>query len=160
MKAIVIFATMHQVQMLGHDGNLEFENRLDYLRSKFGVQILLEEWAEKHGDSVAKLFATKSGLDWTNVGTPDQPQYRTYTGPINFPGHDGTLQPPDWDAPGMYEYGPFENQELRENQMATNVQTEMQKHETGLFILGLAHLHSVFGKLRPLGFRVTAFSWM
>jgi hypothetical protein len=59
----------------------------------------------------------------------------------------------------MYEYGPFENQENRERRMAENVSAEMEKYETGLFILGTAHLHSVFGKLQSLGFKVVAFSW-
>jgi hypothetical protein len=80
------------------------------------------EWADKYGESVADKFSKASGLHWANVGTPDEPQFRTYTGPINYPGHDGTLQPPDWDAPPMDEYGPFEKQEAREDRMAKNVQ--------------------------------------
>ena len=60
----------------------------------------------------------------------------------------------------MDEYGPFEKQEAREDQMAKNVQMEMKNYETGLFILGLAHLHSIFSKLRVLGFSVTAYAWL
>jgi hypothetical protein len=60
----------------------------------------------------------------------------------------------------MCEYGPFERQENRERRMAENVQAEMENYESGLFILGLAHLHSVFGKLHSLGFKITAFSWL
>jgi hypothetical protein len=158
VKTIVMFATVHQYQKLGNARSSELERRLDYLKSQFGVQIVMEEWAENQGESVAKAFANKLGLHWANVGTPEEPQYRTYTGPINFPGHDGTLT--DWDAPGMDEYGPFDNQEARENRMAQNIEVEMENYETGLFIVGLAHLHSIFGKLRPLGFKVTAFSWL
>ena len=120
----------------------------------------MEEWSEKQGESVAKTFSANSGLRWANVGTSDILRYRTYTGPINYPGYDGTLQPPDDNAPDMNEYGPFENQEARENQIAKNVQAEMENYDTGLFILGLAHLHSVFDKLRSLGFKVTAFTWL
>ena len=192
MKSVVMLATLHEYQELGNARNSELEKRLDYLISKFGAQVVMEEWFEKQRESVAKpsatkkeresfarpsatkkeresfarafaerkALATKSAFHWANVGTPDEPQYRTYTGLINYPGYDGSLQPPDWDAPQMYEYGPFENQEIRENQMAKNVQAEMGNYESGLFILGLAHLHSVFGKLQSLGFKVTAFSWL
>jgi hypothetical protein len=59
----------------------------------------------------------------------------------------------------MDEYGPPENQEARENQMVTRVQAEMEKYESGLFIVGLGHMHSLFGKLQRVGFKVT-FSWM
>jgi hypothetical protein len=60
----------------------------------------------------------------------------------------------------MDEYGPFENQENREIRMAANVQAQMANHKTGLLILGMTHVHSVFGKLRCLGLRVFAFSWL
>jgi hypothetical protein len=60
----------------------------------------------------------------------------------------------------MHEYGPFENQEAREKRMAENVEAEMAHYEAGLFVLGTAHLHSAFGKLRCLGFKVTAFYWL
>ena len=148
----------------------------------------MEEWFEKQRESVAKpsatkkeresfarafaerkALATKSAFHWANVGTPDEQEYRTYTGPINCPEYEGTLQLPEfaggdelqhWMAPEMDEYGPFENQEAREDWMAKNVQAEMENYESGLFILGLAQLHSVFGKLGSLGFKVTAFSWL
>jgi len=175
MKSVVMLATVHEYQVLGNARNSELEKRLDCLISKFGAQVVMEEWFEKKRESFTKAFAekkalaTKSAFHWTNVGTPDEPEYRTYTNPINCPGYDGTLQLPEfaggdelqhWKAPEMREYGPFENQETRENRMAKNVQAEMENYETGLFILGLAHLHSIFGKLRSLGFKVTAFSWL
>jgi hypothetical protein len=62
-------------------------------------------------------------------------QIPTYKGPINYPGHDGTLFR-DEAAPGMDEYGPFKIQEARENQMAKNIQTEMHSRENGvMFVL-------------------------
>jgi len=159
-KKVVILATVHQNQMRGLGNNSDLEERLKYLITRLGLQIVMEEWSEKHSQSVAKEFSEKQGLLWANVGTPEEDRFRTYTGPINFPGHDGTLQPPDWDAPGMYEYGPFENQEAREDLMSKNVQVEMEGYETGLFICGLAHLHSLFGKLRALEFEVLGFSFL
>jgi hypothetical protein len=158
MKSVVMLATIHQYQMLGAEENSKLERCSDYLRSKFGARIVMEEWAEKLGQSVVAKWAGTLDIPWVSVGPPDEPQFRTYEGPINYPGHDGTLQPPDWHAPGMYEYGPFENQEARENRMAMNVQTEMENYDTGLFVLGLGHTHSVFGKLLSLGFKITCFS--
>jgi hypothetical protein len=159
MKSIVMLATVHVYQVPGHSRNSGLEERLDYLSRGFGAEIVMEEWSDKQRESVVRTFATKSGLHCANVGTPDEPQYGTYLGPINHPEYNGTL-PHGWNAPEMNEYGPFENQEARENRMAKNVQSEMENYEAGLFILGLAHLHSVFGKLRSLGFKVTAFSWL
>jgi hypothetical protein len=158
MKNVVVLATIHQYQTPGNDANLGLEKRLDYLKSKFGVQIVMEEWSEKKGESVAKAFTTKSGLHWANVGTPNEPQFQTFWGLIHYPGHNGTL-PHDPDAPSLDEYGPFENQEARENRMVKNVQAEMENYETGLFILGVAHLHSLFAKLKALDFKVTGYSW-
>jgi hypothetical protein len=160
MGKVVMLGTVHQYQMRGNEWSSALEKRLDFLRSRFGAQIVMEEWAEKYGQSVADKFAEETGLPWANVGTPDEPIFRTYTGPINYPGHDGTLQPPDWDTPPMDEYGPFENQDAREDQMAKNIQAEMENFETGLFIVGLAHLHSMFSRLRALGFSVTTYVWL
>ena len=118
----------------------------------------MEEWTEKKGKSRTKAFATKAGLHWTNVGTPDEPPFQSYLGQIQHPAHNGTL-PPDPDAPSLNEYGSFESQEARENWMVKKVQAEMENYETGLFIIGVAHLHSLFAKLRSLDFKVTGYSW-
>jgi hypothetical protein len=166
MKTIVILASVHEYQVPGNDRNRELEMRLTYLRSKFSADIVMEEWFEAQGGSFPQALGAKSGVDWANVGAPDEPQYRTYScsGCIKHPSYDGTLKPydpeHDLDAPWMDEYGPFENQENREIRMAANVQAQMANHKTGLLILGITHVHSVFGKLRCLGFKVFAFSWL
>jgi len=166
MKSVVLLATVHEFQVLGNDRNPELQKRLAYLTSKLGVQIVMEEWSETQGESFAKEFAAATGLPWANVGTPDEPRYHTHkcSGCIKYPGYDGTLKRfdpvRDANAPWMNEYGPFENQENREHRMAMNVQTEMERYETGLFMLGTAHLHSVSSKLRSLGFEVAAFYWL
>jgi hypothetical protein len=158
MKSVVLLATIHESQMSRNDGNSELENRLDYLKSKFGAQTVMEEWTEKKGESRAKTFATKAGLHWISVGTPDEPPFQTYWGQIQHPAHNGTL-PHDPDAPSLNEYGSFESQEARENWMVKKVQVEMENYDTGLFIIGVAHLHSLFSKLRSLDFKVTGYSW-
>lgn len=153
-----MLATAHQNQISHNAGNQELDTRLDYLRSKFETQIVMEEWAEKHGQSVAAKFAARTGLAWANIGTPNEKRFQTYTGPINFPGHDGPHA--NWDAPRMDEYGPFENQEAREDRMVANARAEMEKYQAGLLIVGVAHTHSMFGKLQSAKFKVLAFSWL
>lgn len=165
MKNVVMLATTHQSQMSTNDASLELGKCLDYLRVKFKVQVavdvqtVMEEWHEHLGETVVKEFATKRGLHWANVGTPDEEQFRTYRGPICFPGYNGTLQS-DGGAPAMCEYGPFENQGAREKQMVQNVRTEMTNYESGILVLGLAHMYSVFEKLQSSGFQVYGFSYL
>jgi hypothetical protein len=153
-----MLATVHQYQMAGNKDNSALETRLEYLRSNFSVQTVMEEWSEKQGESRAKTFATNLGLHWANVGTPDEAPFKTYVGLIHHPGHNGTLEY-DANAPSLDEYGPFESQEARENSMVKKVQIEMQNYQNGLLIVGVAHLHSLFAKLRASGFRVTGYSW-
>jgi hypothetical protein len=99
MKKVVMLATVHEHQVQGNPGNAELEKRVGYLKSKLGVQVILEEWSDKKGTSAAKDFAPSLGVQWFNVGTPDETRCWIYTGPINCPGHDGPLL--DWDAPSM-----------------------------------------------------------
>ena len=68
-----MLGTVHQYQMPGNEWCSALEKRLDFLRSKFGAQIVMEEWAKKYGQSVADKFAVETGLHWANVGTPDEP---------------------------------------------------------------------------------------
>jgi hypothetical protein len=75
MKSVVMLATVHQYQMPGNQRHQDLEKRLDYLRLMFGSQIVMEEWAEKHGQSVAGKFAISLGLHWANVGTPDEERF-------------------------------------------------------------------------------------
>ena len=165
MKNIVMLATTHESQMSTNDASLGLGKCLDYLKVKFkvqkavDVQTVMEEWHENLGETVVKDFARRSGLHWANVGTPVEEQFRTYRGPICFPGHNGTLQS-DGDAPEMCEYGPFRNQDAREKQMVQNVRTEMTNYESGILVLGLAHMHSVFEKLKSSGFQVYGFSYL
>jgi hypothetical protein len=132
-------------------------------------------------DKVCRLVATKhfdpgmNGADWNALARDRRDQILACVDPEVFEKEvhklvaelkticqdierTGAIWSPD--APPLSEYGPFENQEAREDRMAKNVQSAMEKYQTGLFLLGLAHLHSMIGKLRALGFKVTAFSWL
>ena len=159
MKKIVVLATTHECQINGNSLNSEFEKRLEYLKLKFAAQTIMEEWSTKNNKSFADQFAADRSLHWTNVGTPNEKRFKTFYGPINFPGHEGTFSP-DWDAPTMNEYGPIKNQENREQWMVKKIKTEMQTFEQGILILGLAHLHSLCAKLFSCGFEVHAYSWI
>jgi len=153
-----VLATDHGSQKLGNRRNGELERRLEYLYRNFGVQLFMEEWASNQGESVAKEVALRLDIKWVNIGTPEEPQYRTYTGPIDYPGHDGPFQ--DSEAPTMYAYGPFDNQEARENRMTENIIAAMKHYGTGLLVIGLAHLHSLTAKLNSAGFSVNSFQWL
>jgi len=158
VKRIVMLATAHEYQRDGHGLNNELAERLEYLLHKFSLQIILEEWSDQQTPSFANRFAQRRAA-YSNVGTPDERQYQTYRfGVISHPAHDGTL-PTDPCAPLMQEYGPYPQQENREEQMAENVCSAMREFESGLFLMGLAHLHSLFGKLRARNFAVTAYIW-
>jgi hypothetical protein len=165
MKSVVMLSTMHELQMSTNDRSSELKKCLAYLKSEFkaqksvDIQVVMEEWHDDRGESAAREFATRSGLQWANVGTPDEGQFRTYRNPICFCAHNGTLRS-DGNAPQMREYGPFEKQEARENRMVQNVRAAMQKYESGILIVGDNHLHSIFGKLRSSGFNVCGFSYL
>jgi hypothetical protein len=40
------------------------------------------------------------------------------------------------------------------------IQTAMEGHQVGLFLVGLGHLHSMSNKLLAANFNVTAFEWL
>ena len=161
MKTVVILGTPHLEYKEPKDALISgLEERLAYLTRKVRHQVVMEGWSESRRPSVANVFAKESKLQWVDVGTPDEPQYRTCTPYINHPEHAGSLPEYGGDAPAMHVYGPFDEQENRESLMAENVRAEMEKCETGLFVLGTAHLHSMFGKLQRLDFAVRAFCWL
>ena len=157
MKTIIMLATVHECQIPEAEPSSELEKALEYFKPKLGFQIVMEEWTEKLGESVAAKWAANLGIPWANVGTPDEPQFRTISGKVKHPGHNGTLK---WDphAPRIDEYGPFEAQEARESWMVSKVRAEMEPYQAGIFILGVAHMHSLFAKLRASGLKVVGYS--
>ena len=58
----------------------------------------------------------------------------------------------------MYQYGPFQSQEAREIRMTGNIASSMEEFEIGLLVCGLAHLHSMCGKLQASEFEVIAYT--
>jgi len=158
-RHIVLLGVAHALQDVGHFQNEEFKRRLSFLVESYGATTILEEWAYDRPESFASVFA-KDRMAYRDVGTPPEPQFKTFVNaPIIYPGHDGTLGPCP-DAPSMMEYGPLSSQENREQQMLRNIEDSMPNHRVGIFILGLAHLHSISMKLQAARYRVTAYTWL
>ena len=117
--------------------------------ANFDIQIILEEWNDDRGTSIASTLADKR-LQWSSVGTPNTPEYDT-SGYINFEPLRPVLTLPKY---------PFETQEKREQFMVQRIKECMSRHERGLFVVGMDHLHSTMAKLRSAGFDVDAGSWL
>ena len=160
MKRLVILATAHEFQLVGHPLNRDLGTRVEYLCQAFNTQLVMEEWTEKKESFLQSFIRARAPLVWENVGTPDTEEFSTYhVPPLNHPSHDGTL-PADEDAPLIAEYGPYRQQENRERQMVENICSEMEQHDSGLFVVGVAHLHSLFTKLKNRDFEVVGYAWM
>jgi len=157
-KRVVILGTEHGCQQKGHANNAALGARLSLLIERFSVTLLVEEWSESKGPSFVSTLAGDH-LSYENAGTPSEEQFQTYRLPINHPSYLGTLDDCE-ECPSMSEYGPLDRQENRERRMLQNIQTAMELHQVGLFLVGLGHLHSMSNKLLAANFNVTAFEWL
>jgi hypothetical protein len=158
-RRVVLLGVIHALQDVGHLQNEEFKRRLSFLADSYGATTILEEWAYDRPSSFASVFA-RDRIDYRDVGTKSELQFKIFSNaPITYPGHDGTLGPCP-DAPPMMEYGPLSSQENREQQMLKNLEDAMQNHRVGIFIIGLAHLHSMSMKLQTARYRVSAYTWL
>jgi hypothetical protein len=150
MLKVVILATNHEIQEKDYNGTSEFRTVLDYLLRVWQVEIVMEEWTSSKGQTVGQRFAIDNSLRWFNVGTPSDAQFKTY-----IPLYDPMEEPPMV----IHRYGPLEAHIKREDYMATRIQESMAGLNCGLFIVGLAHLHSMSERLLKSGFEVEGFSW-
>jgi hypothetical protein len=159
-KRVVVLGTVHEFQLDGRPMNSELCSRVQFLVEQFAATTVMEEWTENELVSCIPVF-TKDRLDYANVGTSSEGEFKTYCcSPVNHTEHDGILSWLSGEAPSMSEYGPLSNQENREIHMLKNIQEEMKLHRVGLFVVGVAHLHSTCIKLKGAGFNVTAYSWL
>jgi hypothetical protein len=152
-KKITALGTYHQVQNNGHALNPKLASVISLLRENHPIQIILEEWWDGQ-QSFAATLAT-ANLQWKNVGTPQEPRFETSSSGLN-------CYPPTHDPkkPMLQEYGPLNAQELREDYMVERIKTFMEPYDAGLFIVGLAHLHSILLRLKAVGFEVRGYSWI
>ena len=153
-KQVIALGTYHEAQRIGHELNSKFAAVVSLVSESHGAQILLEEWWYHADQSFASTLAT-SGLEWKNVGTPEETRFETSVGGLN-------CHPPTYDPtkPNLQEYGPLDAQERRESYMIERIGVFMEPYEVGLFIVGLAHLHSILCKLRVAGFDARGYSWI
>jgi hypothetical protein len=147
---IVLMGTTHEVQENDYQGTHEFKKVLVYLCRKFPVRVIMEEWTERKGDTVGKRLASEQNLEWVNVGTPSTRELKTFD-----PWFDPSEDPPML----INRYGPADIQTRREGLMLDAMQAAMRNRETGMMIVGMAHLHSMAEKLVRLGFEIEGFHW-
>jgi len=154
LKQVIVLGTYCEAQRIGHALNAKFAGAISLISESYGVQIILEEWWYHAERSFASTLATVN-LEWKNVGTPDETRFETAIGGLNCP-------PPTYDPrkPILQEYGPLDVQELRENYMVDCIRIFMEPYKVGLFIVGLAHLHSILSKLKTVGFDTRGYSWI
>ena len=158
-KRVVLLGTIHEYQIAGRPLNSELCSRIQFLISQFAATTVLEEWTENGSLSCIDLNL-KDKFKYANVGTSSEGEFSTYVcHPVNHPAHDGILGVCD-EAPSMSEYGPLDHQENREIRMLQNIDRAMGNHHVGLFVVGLAHLHSMSMKLKAAKFNVNAYSWL
>jgi hypothetical protein len=43
------------------------------------VEVTLEEWTASKSSTVGRRLANERGFTWFNVGTPHQPEFKTYS---------------------------------------------------------------------------------
>jgi hypothetical protein len=153
-KQIIILATTHQLQRNGHTLNARLRGAIDLVQQQCPIEIIFEEWWYMEEPSFASTLATGT-LKYENVGTPDEPRFKTLTECLN---NNPPTYNPAW--PRLPEYGPLDAQERREQYMVSRITELMKPYDAGLFIVGLAHLHSTFCKLIQTGFEVSGYSWM
>lgn len=154
MKSILIVGTVHEFQESGSQNPWEqqFREMLGSVLKNYEIQIILEEWNDNRGISIASTLASDK-LHWRNVGTPNAPEYDTSKAWfVNFN--------PDHPTHLMFRVYPFETQERREQFMVERITECMSSYENGLFVVGMNHLHSGIAKLLRAGFEVTAGNWL
>jgi hypothetical protein len=152
-KQIIALATHHHVQLKGHALNDRFGQVISLIRENYPVQIILEEWTPDRQSFASTVDTVK--LKWKNVGTPKEKRFETCAYGLN-------TDPPTYDPkkPMLQEYGPLDVHELRERYMVDRIKESMEPFNVGLFIVGLAHLHSTLSKLKTAGFEVRGYSWV
>jgi hypothetical protein len=152
-KQIIALGTYHTVQYDGHPLNAKLGSVISLIREHYPVQVILEEWCAAYKSFASTLRTDR--LQWENVGTPEEPRFGTHSGGLN-------CHPPthDHNRPMLQEYGPMDVQELREQYMVARIKSFMEPYDVGLFIVGLAHLHSMLSKVKAVGFDVRGYSWI
>ncbi len=84
VKRITLIGTCHDFQTVGNPWEKEFREMLRSVIENLEIQIILEEWNDSKGVSIA-ITLKSDKLQWENVGTQDMPEFDTSkSGYINF----------------------------------------------------------------------------
>lgn len=134
-KRLVIFGTRHWQD---HEVPDDISQILRFIIESVRPEVGLEEWCpqELNRTSAFKVQcdSVSPQLDWKNIGTPNTVEFR----------NDGDLL---GNHAYINGYGPLDVQERRESAMCYNIHTVMSAYESGLLVVGEAHIHSMSVKL-------------
>jgi hypothetical protein len=147
MKKITLFGTKHHQAGKAPPGIRE---AIEFLVEEVEPEAVLEEWSKTQPQSLASVVAKGRGIPWEDIGTPNTAEFKTYdhTHALDFPGGPAKLR----------QHGPIDVQEKREAAMCENIRKSMSARQVALFVLGMAHLHSMFVKLAK-DFDVSAYGF-
>jgi hypothetical protein len=143
-KRLIIFGTRH---WLAGNAPSDIYGVLKYIIERFRPAIGLEEWCAPELKRVsafnAQCDAASPRVPWKNIGTSDTAEFTTYKTRLVL---------------NILRYGPLDVQERREVLMCINIRDVMSKFDSGLLVIGEAHLHSMAAKLLP-EFEVDAYGY-
>jgi hypothetical protein len=143
--------TKHSVQVPDHEHATSFRNLLGCLLKKHETEAIFEEWiVPEPTQTIGSILANECGLSWRNVGTPKRPEFET----------DEMLLLGWPEMPvAVCTYGPIQNQINREQFMLDKITQDMADRNSGLFICGLSHVHSITEKFIGRGFDTEGYQW-
>jgi hypothetical protein len=147
-KKVIVVGTTHEQQMNAETSSM-LERKLRHYVRGYGASIIIEEWKFEDDKTIGKRIADSLSIVWCNAGTPPE-QFETY-GPHPVWMDDGSCET---ERP----YGPIEVQIRRESYMVDRICFSMTGHETGIFVCGMGHMHSISEKLHRAGYEVDGFS--
>lgn len=154
-KRLVLIGTAHEFQRdsVANPWREEFAEMLRNLIEIYSTQIILEEWGTSRGTSVGKRFESNT-LEWRSIQPPQAHVFSTEAPRI------GPSPGPEVPFHLSLTQYPFEPHESREIYMASGITHAMEAYSQAVVILGIAHIHSMMGKLRVEGFTVIAGHWL
>ena len=134
-KNLTIFGTRH---WQAHEIPPSASEVLKYIVAFVRPDVGLEEWspAEFKKESAFKAHCDTASpqVPWKNIGTPATAELKTFHERLGY-------------HPHICEYGPLDVQARREILMCENIHNAMSTFESGMLLIGEAHLHSMAVKL-------------
>ena len=143
-KKIVIVGTFHEKQRISDTPSI-FEKKLRNYVGRAGASIIIEEHRFEDDKTIGKRISDELSIAWSNSGPPNLKRFETCD-PCRF------LLDGDWVT--ERRYGPIEAQIERESYMIDKICSAMADHAVGIFVCGMAHMHSVSEKLHRTGYDV------